>query len=572
MLLSQLVGERYREKPADATLISHQYLLRGGYIRPVSNGSYTMLTPAKRVTHKIEAILRSEMEKLGGQEVSFPVVLPRELWEESGRYQSIGKELLRFSDRSDADYVLAMTHEEAAVHLARTDAKSYTKYPFMIYQIQTKFRDEPRARGGLIRVREFTMKDAYSFHTTQEDLNEYYNLCHESYVRIFKKAGLKNTVSIGSDTGMMGGSIAHEFMLISDSGEDHILLCDSCDYRANMEVAESKLEHFKRPQQELKKVSTPNISTIQELSEFLNAPKEQFIKAAFFFAQNISKAVLVFLRGDLEVNEAKLRKVLSSEIELLSSPEEFGICPGFCGPVNLSCDDSVLVYYDRSLEGENDLVCGANQKDMHFTGVSTGRDFSPKQYHDLSKAQGGQKCPHCDGTLQEKRGIEIGNIFQLGTKYTKSMGMTYIDQDGSAKHPIMGCYGIGVGRLLACVIEDNHDDYGPIWPYSVAPWQIHICSISNKKEDVLPIARKIYEKLSQKYEVLLDDRNLSAGVQFNDADLLGVPIRIIVGVRNLENNQVEICSRDKSIQKKVDLSSLESEVDEIADKLKSQLL
>lgn len=564
MRLSRLIGERYREKPADASLISHQYLLKGGYMRPVSNGSYTLLTPAQRIVHKIEEIIRREMNRLDGQEVLFPIVLPRELWEESGRYQSVGKELLRFSDRTDADFVLAMTHEEAAVHLAKSEARSYSKYPFMIYQIQTKFRDEPRARGGLIRVKEFTMKDAYSFHTTQEDLDQYYTRCLAAYHNIFEQVGLKDVLSIGSDTGMMGGSVAHEFMYISDAGEDHIIQCDRCDYKANMEVAEAVLDHPARPDQPIKEVSTPGMKSIKDIASFFHIQECQTIKAAFFQTEDTHRAVIVFLRGDLEVNEAKLRKILGEQIEPLQNPAAFGITAGFCGPVNLQTSGDVILYYDSSLQNEHDLVCGANQIDRHLTGVTVGRDISPTSFHDIAKAKGGQTCPKCGGKLQERRGIEVGNIFQLGVKYTKSMNMTYIDPSGNAQHPLMGCYGIGIGRLLACIIEQHNDAFGPIWPYAVAPWQIHICCLSNKKIDTSPYAEKLYAALSERYEVLLDDRNVSAGVAFADADLLGVPIRLIVSARNIEQNQVELVTRDKTIQKAVPIEDVPKAVDELA--------
>lgn len=570
MLLSQLLGERYREMPADATIASHAFFLKGGYIRPVANGMFTLLPPAKRIAKKIEEIIRREMDNIGGQEVLFPVVLPRELWEESGRYDTIGKELLRFTDRSSGDLVLAMTHEEAAVQLARSEAKSYAKYPFMIYQIQTKFRDEPRARGGLIRVREFTMKDAYSFHRTQEDLERYYKICHTAYERIYERCGVPEVVSVGSDSGMMGGAVAHEFMLLCDAGEDTIVSCSACDYRANMEIAQGRFEkNTATKDAPLVKTETPDTETIDDLCKLLKKPAEQMIKAAVFSTEDGKETIVCFVRADLEVNEAKLKRAVGKNIQPFAADgnEPSSLTLGYCGPCGLKEFDGLKVFYDRSLCGVKDMVAGANEVGFHYCGVSEGRDFSPEEYVDIVKVREGDACPHCGAPLQLRRGVEVGNIFQLGTKYTESMNMTYIDNDGKAKHPIMGCYGIGVGRLLACIAEAHHDEHGPIWPYSVAPWQVHICALSNKKRDVSPEAEAIYKELSEKYEVLFDDRGATAGVQFADADLLGVPIRIVVSVRNLEAGEAEISTRDKSVSEKVKLSEIGEAVDRIAEKL-----
>ncbi len=559
MLLSKLLGERYKEKPAEAFLDSHIFLLRGGYVRQVSNGIFTLLMPAKRITRKIEDIIRDEMDKIDGQEVQFPVVLPADLWKESGRFESVGSELVRFKDRADHDMVLGMTHEEAAVHLARTEAKSYVKYPFMIYQIQTKFRDEPRARGGLIRVREFTMKDAYSFHTTQEDLEEYYNRVLEAYHRIFKRAGLKNVIDIQSDTGMMGGSKAHEFMYLSDGGEDTIVVCDSCGYKSNMEVAVSRIHRDPRPEQEMEEVHTPGIKDIESLAKFLGVEESQTMKASVFFREDNYKPVVVFIRGDLQVNEVKLKKVLGVNAYPLNDTSETDLVFGFIGPVGLEGKD-IQVVYDRSLEGETNLVCGANKEDHHLKGLSVPRDLNISSFVDVAKVSEGDLCVECGHPVRISRGIEVGNIFQLGTKYTESMNMRYTDEKGELKTPIMGCYGIGVGRLLACIIEDNHDEYGPIWPKAVAPWQVHICMLNNTIEEVKNTGFELYDKLSESFEVILDDRGAAAGVQFADADLLGVPVRVIVSKRNLDNGNVEIVTRDKSVKKVVPVAEVFDEV------------
>ncbi len=559
MLLSKLLGERFKEKPSEAFLDSHIFLLRGGYIRQVANGIFSLLMPAKRVTQKIEAIIREEMDKVDGQEVLFPVVLPADLWKESGRYESVGSELLRFRDRADHEMVLGMTHEEAAVHLARGEAKSYTKYPFMIYQIQTKFRDEPRARGGLIRVREFTMKDAYSFHRSQEDLEAYYDRVYESYMRIYERAGLKNVIGIQSDTGMMGGKVAHEFMYLSDGGEDTIVLCDSCGYKSNMDVAKSRIKRDPLAEQEIEKVHTPGVKDIESLAKFLGVKEYQTMKASVFFRADNEKTVLVFIRGDKQVNELKLSKHVGVDIYPLTESEDVDLVFGYIGPKGLDTKD-IQVVYDKSLEGETNLVCGANEEDYHLKGLSLARDLDVKEFVDVATVDEGDYCIECGNTLRVSRGVEVGNIFQLGTTYSESMNMTYTDEDGKQKTPIMGCYGIGVGRLLACIIEDNHDEYGPIWPKSVAPWQVHICMLNNTIEEVKNTGFDLYERLGKNYEVILDDRGAAAGVQFADADLLGIPVRIIVSKRNIENGQVEIVTRDKSIKKQVALEDVEAEV------------
>ncbi|NLT15826.1 MAG: proline--tRNA ligase [Clostridiales bacterium] len=557
MLLSKLLGERYKEKPADAVLDSHIFLLRGGYIRPVSNGIFSLLTPARRITQKIEKIIREEMDSIGGQEVLFPVVLPAELWQESGRYDSVGSELLRLRDRTGRDMLLGMTHEEAAVHLARSEAKSHMKYPFMIYQIQTKFRDEPRARGGLIRVREFTMKDAYSFHTSEADLEEYYEEALQAYHRIFARVGLTHVIAVKSDTGMMGGRTAHEFMVLSDAGEDSLILCDSCGYQANMEVGVSSAEKAPRPEKEIEEVLTPGVKTIEGLSSFLGITPDGTTKAAVFSRCDNGRPVVVFLRGDRTVNETKLRKLTGADIQPFTSGEDAGFSFGYIGPYGLAAGDA-QVFYDLSLQGETNLVCGANKDNYHLKNVSVPRDLNITDFYDVSKACDGDACTVCGAPLAIRRGIEVGNIFQLGTQYTKSMNMTYTDENGALYHPLMGCYGIGVGRLLACILENSHDAYGPVWPKAVAPWQLHICMLNSAKPHIREAGFSLYRELSKKYEVVLDDRDATAGVQFADADLLGIPLRLIVSPRNLDGGMVELVSRDKSIRETVSVDDAAS--------------
>lgn len=562
MLLSKLLGDRFKEKPADASLASHIFLLRGGYIRQVSNGIYSMLLPAKRIASKIEKIIREEMDKIDGQEVLFPVVLPSELWEESGRYESVGSELVRFKDRTGHSMLLGMTHEEAAVHLARSEARSWTKYPFMIYQFQTKFRDEPRSRGGLIRVREFTMKDAYSFHTSQEDLEQYYQRALEAYHRIFERAGLPQVVSVGSDSGMMGGKVSHEFMLLTEAGEDTIVICEQCGYKANAEVAVSQVRHDISAEQPLEEVYTPGIKDIESLAGFFGTTPDKLMKAAVFSAENSKKPLVVFIRGDLQVNEAKLRNAIGAEVTPFTDYENSELSFGFIGALGLDTEKADVLY-DVSLESETSLIGGANKLDHHIKGISMSRDIKPGKYVDISRANDGDICAECGGKLKLSRGIEVGNIFQLGTKYTASMNMTYTDVDGKQKHPVMGCYGIGVGRLLASIIEASHDDYGPIWPAPVAPWQIHVCVLNSTNEEVRQTGFRLYEELGRKYEMLLDDRNVAAGIMFADADLLGIPVRLIVSSRNLEKGEVEVSTRDKKIKKSVKLEHVYTAIEEI---------
>ncbi|MBR5284581.1 MAG: proline--tRNA ligase, partial [Clostridia bacterium] len=518
---------------------------------------------------KIEQIIREEMDAIDGQEVSFPVVMPGSLWQESGRYDSIGKELVRFGDRSGSPMVLGMTHEEAAVHLVREYANTYARYPFMIYQIQTKFRDEARPRAGLIRVREFTMKDAYSFHTSQEDLEVYYQRCLEAYNRIYARSGLPEVVTVASDSGMMGGSISHEFMLLTPIGEDSIAICSECDYRANMEAAESIIHNVKAEvSKEMESVHTPNVSTIEELCGFFGIEQSQTCKAVVYQRNSDDKYIVLFIRGDLEANETKLTNHLGFDIHPAVITEESGLCAGYIGPKGLTAD--AIVLYDRSLQNTNNLVCGANQMEYHCTGLDMDRDIGAVEYHDFAKIIEGGICPVCGKhAITVSRGIEVGNIFQLGTKYTKSMGMTYVDQNGKSEHPIMGCYGIGVGRLAAAVCEVHHDEYGPIWPKAIAPWHVHLCAMRVDDPEVRAYADKLYnDLLAAGVEVIYDDRKASAGVMFSDADLLGVPLRVVVSPRNLKQEVLEVSSRDKTLSEKISMENAVETIQKLLAELK----
>lgn len=564
MKLEKLVGDRFRERPSDCVVDSHALMIRGGYMKPVANGIFSSYMPLKRVTRKIEQIIREEMDSIDGQEVMFPVVMPAFLWQESGRYDSISKELVRFTDRSNSPLVLGMTHEEAAVQLVREYANSYTKYPFMVYQIQTKFRDEARPRAGLIRVREFTMKDAYSFHTSQEDLENYYARCLEAYKRIYTRTGIPEVVAVASDSGMMGGSVSHEFMLLTPIGEDSIAICRECNYRANMEAAENIVpDKPGEVAEELTLVHTPGVSSIENLCAFLDIPKERTCKAVVYQRNSDDNYVVLFIRGDLEANETKLTNQLGYAIHPAVIKDESGLCAGYIGPHGLT--DKVTVLYDRSLKGCSNMVCGANSAEYHYTGLDLARDVGTVKYHDYAKIKEGGICPHCGKPgITVCRGIEVGNIFQLGTKYTKSMHMTYVTQEGNLAYPVMGCYGIGVGRLAAAVCEVHHDEYGPIWPMSIAPWQVHLCAVRVDHSEVRDYADKLYAELQAKgVEVIYDDRSVSAGVMFSDADLLGVPIRVVVSPRNLKQEILEVTSRDKKLSVKVPMQAAVDEIQKL---------
>ena len=549
MKISQLLGRRTKENPGDAKLISHKLLMRAGFIRPLSNGIYSILPAGLKILKKIENIVREEMNAIDGQEVEMPLVQPRELWEESGRYQAINDELARFKDRNEHDMVLAMTHEESTVALARTEAVSYKDYPFMIYQFAKKFRDEARPRGGLIRVREFTMKDAYSFHTTQQDLEKYYQKCAVAYGRIFARAGVPEVVAIKSDSGMMGGNVSHEYMLLTEGGEDTIAVCKKCGYKANKEVAVSKvLPLFENEEiKPLEKIHTPNVKTIEELSAFLKLPAARFAKTVFYKPTDGGKMpVVVMIRGDLEINENKLAKLLDGKPAFADDAliTAAGSVAGFASGFGLK---GCRVIVDRTLKPEHNLITGANEVDYHFSGFNVSRDMPDAEICDVAAVKEGDVCVNCGAKLDICRGIEVGNIFQLGTKYTDKMNMRYVDENGVLQTPIMGCYGIGIGRLMASVAEVKNDEKGLIWPVSIAPWQVSVIMLSQKNEtnpEAETTAQKLYAECEALgLEVLFDDRKTSAGEKFADADLIGIPLQLIVSPRNLEQGMVEYKER-----------------------------
>ncbi len=565
MKMSKLVGRRIKEDPKDAKTVSHKFLIRGGYIRPVSAGIYSLLPTGERIVRKIEAIIREEMNRIDGQEVLMPVVLPADLWQESGRYESVGAELLRFRDRNEKPMILAMTHEEAIVHLVRTELNSYKQLPVMLYQIQTKYRDEARPRAGLIRTREFTMKDAYSFHTDQADLERYYARCHEAYERIFRRVGMKNVLSIESNSGMMGGKVSHEFMAICDCGEDTVITNADYSYRANREIAVAAWKFEKSEPLPLEKVHTPGMKTIEEVAGFLGVKPENTGKAVFYQDAHTGELIFVLIRGDFEVNEVKLANALKvAELKFADDAaiEAAGAVPGFASPIGIDPGKARIVV-DRSAAESGNLVVGANEADFHYRNFNFDRDLAGSDclVTDIACVREGDPCPLTGQPLQFLRGIEVGNIFQLGTKYSDAMHCDYLDRDGKSHPMVMGCYGIGVGRAMAAVIEQSCDEYGPIWPMSIAPWQVELCAINPEKEGVGEACERLYAELQAAgIEVLYDDRGEKAGSMFSDADLLGIPLRLVVSPRTLAEKQAEFKVRGSRDAERIALDAVVSHV------------
>jgi prolyl-tRNA synthetase len=554
MRMSQLFTQTLREAPAEAQSEGYALLVRSGIIRQVATGIFAMMPLGKRIQQKIEAILREEMNAIGGQELSMPVTLPAEIWKETGRWYNIGAEMARFKDRNDRDMVLAMTHEEAVGDLVRREIRSYKQLPQMVYHIQTKFRDDPRPRAGLIRVREFTMKDSYSLDTSWEGLDQQYRAHYQAYFNIFHRCGLP-VIAVASDTGMMGGKLAHEYMYLNPIGEDTLILCDQCGYSANRQVASFK--KTARPAEEMlpiEKVHTPGTKTIEALANYLNISPDQTAKAVFMTATLQTEAgeqdrlIMAVIRGDMEMNETKLSNAVHAK-ELRPSTEDeikaSGAVAGFASPVGLK---DVLVVVDDLIPQSTNLVAGANQSDYHLRNVNYGRDYSAAIVTDLSSAGAGDACPHCGAPLRAERGVEVGNIFKLGTRYSDALGCTFQDENGEVKPVIMGSYGIGVGRLIGCVAEEHHDAAGLNWPVSIAPYQIQLVALPGKNSNQPQmVADIVYQDLvNAGFDVLYDDRQESPGVKFNDADLLGMPVRVTISTRSLEAGGAEVKRRDQA--------------------------
>ena len=567
MRYTQLFMQTLRDTPAEAEAISHRLALRAGLVRPLAAGVFSFLPLGMRVKQKIETILREEMVRVGCAELLMPLLQPAELWEETGRWNDVGPEMMRMTDRNGRDMCLAMTHEEAVTDLARNLIQSYRQLPLAVFHIQTKFRDEPRSRGGLIRVREFTMKDAYSFHLDQNSLDEYYPRMYAAYERIFARVGLGDTViAVESDTGMMGGTEAHEFMYLNPAGEDTLLLCDGCGYRANRQVARfQRQEAQPETAQPLEAIPTPNCTTIAELADFLQIPESRTAKAVFFIGTIAAGERFVFavIRGDHDLNETKLANAVGAT-ELRPATEDeiraIGAEPGYGSPIGVK--DNVLVVVDEAVAGAPNLVSGANREGYHCRNVNAGRDYQPDLVTDLVAVASGMPCLRCGAPLRSARGIEVGNIFKLGTKYSVSMGATVQDEAGNERPMITASYGIGVGRLLACVIEAHHDDHGIVWPLSIAPFQAHVVLLRGKADTgEQAVAEELYTALQNAgIETLLDDRDERPGVKFNDADLIGIPLRITVGPRGLANGVVEVKRRNSDQRQEVEHTHLVSHV------------
>jgi len=546
MRMSKLFGRTLRDAPADAECISHELLIRAGLARKLAAGVYSTLPLLQRTVQKVQEIIREEMDSIGGQEISMPVVQPADLWQETGRWQQVGSELMRLRDRTGRDMVLGMTHEEVVTDLARKEISSYRQLPCMLYQLQTKFRDEPRPRAGLIRTREFTMKDAYSFHADEADLDSYYTEVVAAYHRIFRRCGLQ-ALQVRSDNGMMGGSGADEFMLVTPTGEDTLLVCPACGYAANQEVAEVHRAELPLDEDDSEGpdlVHTPGQKDIAQVAEYLGVPPERILKTLAY--QTDAGLVLVLIRGDLQVNERKLAKALGcTELRLATEDEAqaAGLPTGFISPVGLP---GIRVYADLSVMPGQGYVAGANRVDYHLDHVVPGRDFAIAFRTDLVRTVAGLPCPHCSGSLQERRGVEMGNTFKLGTKYSQAMRAEYYDASGISRPLIMGCYGIGIGRLVACVLEAHHDEFGIVWPEAIAPFTVHLVT-AGKDEETVETSQSVYRQLLKAgVDTLWDDRDATAGVKFNDADLIGLPYRLVVGRKNLSQGLVEVKRRDQA--------------------------
>jgi prolyl-tRNA synthetase len=584
MRQSQSFGQTLREAPGDIEVTSHQLLVRAGFIRQIGAGLFSHLPLAYRSIKKIENIIREEMDRIGGQEMLMPVVHPADYWKDTGRWYEIGAEMGRFKDMGGRDMVLAMTHEEIVGFLTSREIRSYRQLPQLIYHLQTKFRDEPRPRAGLIRVREFTMKDSYSLDMDMEGLDKQYRAHYQAYFNIFHRANLP-VIAVKSDVGMMGGSMAHEYMYLTPIGEDTLIVCDNCGYSSNRQVA-----LFRKPESPtvealpVEKVHTPGTKTIEELANYLNIPKAQTGKAVFLVATFVKKdeatktetkserLVLAIVRGDMEANETKISNAIKS-VELRPARIEeitaAGAVPGYGGASGVNA----LVIVDDLIPKTPNIVVGANEENYHLKNVNYGRDFTAEVVADITAANGGEACIKCGSTLRASRGVEVGNIFKLGTKYSEAFQAYFLDKDGVAKPVIMGSYGIGSGRLLACVAEECHDDAGLIWPVTVAPYQVHLLLLTSNKPEVTETADRLYQELQAAgLEVLYDDRSeATPGVKFADSDLIGLPLRLVVSERSLKTGSVEFKLRSKAERENVPVGETVAKARQLIDGLYAEI-
>lgn len=579
MRMSKLFGQTLREAPADVEIASHKLLTRAAFIRQLAAGIFSYLPLAKRSLTKIENIMRQEINAIGGQEFTMPVVHPAEIWKESNRWYEIGSEMGRFKDKNDRDMVLAMTHEEVIADLVRKEISSYRQLPKLVYHIQTKWRDDPRPRAGLIRVREFTMKDSYSLDADWGGLDEQYRAHYQAYFNIFHRCSLP-VIAVKSDVGMMGGKSAHEFMYLTPVGEDTLLICDECSYAANRQIATfQKTALPPEDPKPLEKVATPETKTIEALAKFLEVSKAQTAKAVFMIAtvlegqEKVEKFVFAVVRGDMDVNDTKLANAVNAKELRPATDEEIfaiGAVPGYASPRGLG---GALVVVDDIIPTSANLVAGANEEGYHLRNVNYGRDFEADIVADIVSAEDGALCPQCSHPLRATRGVEVGNIFKLGTHFSEALGCYYLDQEGNSRPVIMGSYGIGSGRLLACIAEAHHDDNGLIWPITIAPYQVHILTLTGREEDeVTGIADRLYRDLQASgIEVLYDDRDESPGIKFNDADLIGIPIRLTISQRSLKAGGVEYKRRDREERMVIPLGEVVSQVGEIIDELQTAI-
>ena len=577
MEISHLFSQTLRESPADSEVVSHQLLVRAGFIRQLGAGIFTYLPLAYRVLNRIMTIVREEMNAIGGQELLMPVVQPADLWKETGRYYQIGSEMGRFKDKADHDMVLAMTHEEVVSDLVRSVIRSYRQLPALIYHLQTKWRDDPRPRAGLIRVREFIMLDSYSLDADWEGLDAQYQAHYKTYFKIFKRCGLP-TVAVESDTGMMGGKMAHEYMYLTPIGEDSLLFCDHCGHSANRQVCATRKPT--PPAEEMlpvEKVATPGASSIEELAAFLGVPESRTAKAVFFSAlvgehpeDRHDELIFAVVRGDMEVNETKVANLVKA-IELKPATEEqiakSGAAAGYASPVGVK---GARVIVDELIPLSPNLVAGANEPGYHLCNVNYGRDYTAEIVADITAARDGDSCPVCGAAMRLVRGVEVGNIFKLGLRYSDAMGAVFLDETGASRPVIMGSYGIGLGRLLACVVEEHHDEHGLVWPVSLAPYPVHLVVLPGRELDTGSIAAVVERQLvATRLEALVDDREESAGVKFNDADLIGLPVRVTVSERAFKQGGVELKLRKTGETRIVAVENLADEISSALHQLES---
>ena len=574
MLASRLYSPTLREIPADAVVVSHQYMLKAGMMRKISNGLYAFLPLAWRSIRKIEDIIREEMAKIGCQEIMMPIVQPAELWQETGRWAVFGPEMFKLKDRHDHEYCLGPTHEELITALTRMDTSSYKQLPVSLFQIQNKYRDEKRPRFGLMRSREFIMKDAYTFDADEEGLDKQYKLMYDAYTRIFTRCGLHFRPVI-ADTGAIGGSGSHEFEVIADAGEADIVYCTSCDFAANVEAVQPKVvsQHIHNDK-EKELVSTPGQHTILMVCEYLHAPVSQSIKAVVYKLDD--KVVLAMVRGDHEVNEVRLQNIYHAVNVGMASDEDLkdcGLTAGYISPIGLKTSDKFDIVVDASVMEMEDACCGGNQKDMHYIHVNPKRDFPNVRVDTIRLIDTHDVCPVCGGHIEMKKGIEVGQVFKLGTKYSEALGCNFLDQNGKSHPMVMGCYGIGVTRTVAASIEQNHDEDGIIWPINIAPYEAVIVPFNTKDEEVMKAAKELYEALNtSRDEIVLDDRKGRAGPKFKDADLIGYPVRVTIGKKLKENGTVEIKIRRTGEVIEVPFAEAAEKVNSVLNSLRAENL